>query len=234
MLKIRCSQIGKIMVNARSKKETLSNTTKNYLKELIIEEKFGKYKTIKSKYLDKGHEVESTGIALCNEVLDTDFLYKNHESFSNDYLTGTPDVNTSDTLLDIKSSWSAFTYFDNFFSDTIPNKDYYYQLMGYMMLTGKKQAMLCYCLLNTPDHLVEDEVRREHYNLNAIDEVPEVRQQIEDNHNFDNIDNQLKVKTFTVDYDADVIDKITARIDECREYYNQLNNLLTIKQIQDA
>jgi hypothetical protein len=234
MLKIRCSQIGKIMTNPRSKKETLSNTTKGYLKELIIEQKFGKYKKIKSKFIDKGNEVELEGIALCNEVLETDFLYKNHENFENDYITGTPDVNTTDTLLDIKASWSAFTYFDNFFSDNIPNKDYYYQLMGYMMLTGKKNSILCYCLLNTPSHLVEDEIRREHYQLNAIDEIPGVRKQIENNHNFDNIDNQLRIKTFKVEYDQNVIDKIIERIIECRKYYDKLNELLTIKEIENA
>lgn len=234
MLKIRCSQLGKIMTKPRTKKETLSKTTKNYLKELIIEKKFGIYKNIKSKYITKGNMVEDDGINLCNEVLKLDFLYKNHEKFENDYLTGVPDVNTSETLLDIKSSWSAFTYFDVFFSDTIPNKDYYFQLMGYMMLTGKKQAILSYCLLNTPDHLVEDEIRREHWQLNAIDEIQEVREKIEKNHNFDRIDNQLKVKTFVIDYDQEVVDDIKAQIEECRKYYSELEKLLTIKEIQDA
>ena len=106
--------------------------------------------------------------------------------------------------------------------------------MGYMILTGKKQAILSYCLLNTPDHLVEDEIRREHWQLNAIDEIPEVREKIEKNHNFDNIDNQLKVKTFVIDYDQEVVDDIKAQIEECRKYYSELEKLLTIKEIQDA
>ena len=40
-LKIRCSAIGKIMTNARSKSEVLSKTCKSYLPELAIEEMYG-------------------------------------------------------------------------------------------------------------------------------------------------------------------------------------------------
>ena len=40
-LKIRCSAIGKIMTNSRSKSEVLSKTCKTYLQELAIEEMYG-------------------------------------------------------------------------------------------------------------------------------------------------------------------------------------------------
>tara|TARA_R100001443_G_scaffold93050_1_gene99696 strand:+ start:275 stop:1003 length:729 start_codon:yes stop_codon:yes gene_type:complete len=242
MLKIRSSQIGKIMTNPKSKKETLSSITKEYLKDLIIEQKFGKRKTIDSKYFDKGNIVESDGISLCNEVMQTDFLYKNHESFENDYITGTPDVNTIFTLLDIKSNWDAFTYFKVFFNEKISNKtktkipkdDYFYQLQGYMWLTGKSKAYLCYCLLDTPEQMIEDEIRREHWKHKAIDEDPKIREYVENNHTFGNIPAELRVKTFEIDFDPEIIEQIKARIKDCREYYDELNELLTIKDIQDA
>jgi hypothetical protein len=41
MLKIRCSALGKIMTNSRSKSEVLSKTCKTYLQELAIEEMYG-------------------------------------------------------------------------------------------------------------------------------------------------------------------------------------------------
>lgn len=232
MLKIRCSSLGKIMTNSRSKKEVLSQTAKTYLKERIIEDKFGKSKNFWSRYTDKGNQVEEHGISLCNQVLDTELLYKNYESFENDFITGTPDINTDNMLIDIKSSWSIYTF--PFFEDKLPNKDYYFQLMGYMWLTGKTESLLCYCLLNTPVEIVEDEIRREHWKHHMIEEDPNIRKHVEDNHNFDDINDQLRIKSFKIEYDEAVIDQIKTRIQECRMYYDQLNKLLTIKEIQHA
>ena len=232
MLKVRCSSLGAIMTNPRSKKETLGQTTKSFVKQYIIERKFGIYKEIHSKYFDKGNEVEADAISLCNDVMNLGFIYKNDEKFKNDYITGIPDVNTNDVLLDIKSSWDLFTF--PFFDTEIKNKGYYYQLQGYMWLTGKTEAYLCYCLMNTPQHLVEDEVRREHWRLNAIDELPEVRKHIESNHNFDHIDDNLRIKSYHIKYDPELIEEFKRRIEACREYYNELDELLTIKEIQDA
>jgi CRISPR/Cas system-associated exonuclease Cas4 (RecB family) len=202
MLKIRCSAIGKIMTNARGKSEVLSKTCKTYLQELAIEEMYGIKKEFSSRYTDKGNIVE------------------NEEHFSNDYLTGTPDVNTNDILLDIKSSYDGTTF--PFFAEEIPTKDYYYQLQGYMALTGKRESLLVYCLTNTPSEIVEDEVRREHWKNHLIDESEELRQEVESKHNFDHIPTEKRIKTFEVNYDEEVIQAIYKRIEECREYYNTL------------
>ena len=70
-MKIRCSSIGKIMTNSRSKTETLSKTCRTYLQELAVEEMYGKRKEFSSKYTDKGNQVEDDGIKLCESVLDS-------------------------------------------------------------------------------------------------------------------------------------------------------------------
>ena len=219
MLKIRCSSIGKIMTNSRSKTETLSKTCKTYLQELAVEEMYGKRKEFSSRYTDKGNEVEDDAIKLCENVLDLGFMIKNEEHFENDYLTGTPDVNT-DIILDVKSSWDATTF--PFFAEDIPNKDYFYQLQGYMALTGKTEAYLCYCLVNTPTLMVEDEVRRAHWKEHLIDESDELREHVEAQHNFDNIPAEKRIKTFIIDYDEQVVKSIYERVEECRKYYATL------------
>ena len=220
MLKIRCSAIGKIMTNARSKSEVLSKTCKTYLQELAIEEMYGIKKEFSSRYTDKGNKVEEQSIELAQEVLDLGFIHKNEEHLSNDYLTGTPDVNTKDILLDVKSSYDGNTF--PFFAEEIPTKDYYYQLQGYMALTGKRKGLLVYCLVNTPIEVVEDEVRRQHWKNYLIDESEELRQEVESKHNFDHIPTEKRIKTFEVNYDEEVIQAIYKRIEECREYYNTL------------
>ena len=220
MLKIRCSAIGKIMTNARSKSEVLSKTCKSYLQELAIEEMYGIKKEFSSRYTDKGVEVERTSIDLVQDNCDFGFMYKNEEHFENDYLTGTPDVNTDNILLDVKSSYDATTF--PFFAEEIPNKDYYYQLQGYMALCNKRKSVLAYCLVNTPFQIVEDEVRRAHWKEHLIDENEELRADVEARHNFDHIPPEKRIKTFEVRYDKDVVKAIYERIKECREYYNTL------------
>lgn len=220
MLKIRCSAIGKIMTNARSKSEVLSKTCKSYLQELAIEEMYGIKKEFSSRYTDKGIEVERESIDLVQDNCDFGFMYKNEEHFENDYLTGTPDVNTDNILLDVKSSYDATTF--PWFEEEIPNKDYYYQLQGYMALCNKRKSVLAYCLVNTPFQIVEDEVRRAHWKEHLIDENEELRADVEARHNFDHIPAEKRIKTFEVRYDKDVVKAIYERIKECRKYYETL------------
>lgn len=226
MLRIRCSAIGNIMTNARSKTETLSKTTKKYIQELALEDVYGIKKDFTNKYIQKGHEVERDGIELAEEQMDLGFLYKNEERYRNDYLSGIPDVNTDKCLLDIKSSYDASTY--PWFETEIPTKAYYYQLQGYMALTGKRKAYLCYCLLNTPLHMVEDEVRKAHWQNYLIDENEELRAEVEKKHIVDHIPANKRLKVFEVRYDKDVVKAIYDRVKECRVYYEEL-----VKQLKD-
>jgi hypothetical protein len=219
-MKIRCSAIGKIMTSPKSKGEVLSQTTKTYLQELAIEEIYGIRKEFSSRYTDKGNEVEDLSIALCNDVLDIGFIYKNEEHFTNEWITGTPDVNTNEILLDVKSSWDATTF--PFFDTELKNKDYLYQMHGYMWLTGKEESLLCYCLVDTPLQIVEDEIRREHWKASLIEESLDLRAFVQAKHTFGHIPKEKRLKVFKITKDDKVIEDIKTRIELCREYYNDL------------
>lgn len=219
-MKIRSSAIGKIMTTPRKAGEVLSETAKTYIQDLVLEEKYGIKKEFSSRYTDKGNEVEEIGIALVNEVLNYKFIYKNYEFFENDWVKGTPDVNTDEVLLDVKCSWDATTF--PFFDTEVPNKDYYYQLQGYMWLTGKQESILAYCLINTPFQMVEDEIRRAHWKFNLIEENTGLRKEVESKHVFDHIPEHKRVKYWFIRRDEAVIEKIKERVELCREYYNLL------------
>jgi hypothetical protein len=212
------------MTNPRTKGELLSQTAKTYIEEEVLRAKYGIIKTFSSRYTDKGNLVEDEAIEMAANALELGFLYKNHEHFSNDFLTGTPDVNTGDVLLDVKSSWDATTF--PFFATEIPTKDYYYQLQGYMELTGKTEALLVYCLVNTPADMIEDEIRRAHWNARLIDESQELRDEVLKRHSFDHIPDNRRVKFFKVEKDEQVIAEIKERVELCREYFNTLYNFL--------
>jgi hypothetical protein len=190
------------------------------LQELAVQEVYGIRKEFSSRYTDKGNEVEELSIALCNDVLNLGFIYKNEENFSNDWITGTPDVNTNEILLDVKSSWDATTF--PFFDTELKNKDYFYQLQGYLWLTGKTEALLCYCLIDTPLQIVEDEIRREHWKASLIEESLDLRAFVQAKHTFGHIPKEKRLKTFKIAKDEVVIEAIKTRIEQCREYYDEL------------
>lgn len=219
-MKIRCSSIGKIMTSSKTKGEALSQTTKTYIQSLVLREKYGIRKEFSSKYTDKGNQCEDGCLGLVMDVLQTEFLYKNEENFSNDWLTGTPDVVTDKYLIDVKNSWSASTF--PWFETECPNKEYFYQLQGYLWLTDKEEAMLCYCLSNTPIDIVQDEIRREHYRLKLMEDDIDIIDQVQKQHNFDHIPDNKRVKVYTIKRDNEVIEQIKAKVELCREYFNQL------------
>ena len=219
-MKIRCSSLGKIMTAPRSKSEVLSQTAKSYIEELAKEHLFGIKKVFKSRYTDKGNEVEEQAIELTEDVLGFEFLTKNEKYFENDYIKGTPDVITTSLIIDVKSSWSGETF--PFFETELPNKDYYYQVMGYMWLTGKKDALISYCLINTPEEIVNDEIRRTAWGKYEIEPSEETIREVQSVHNFSHIPKDRRVKAFHVEFNEGVVNEMKTRIDECRKYFNTL------------
>jgi hypothetical protein len=217
MLKIRASQVGKIMTSSRSKGDVLSKTAKSYLEQLAKEDLLGVRTEFSSKYTDKGNLVEDDAIALVEKVkCEGFFLYKNEEHFSNDYVTGTPDVLTNDLLIDVKSSWNVDTF--PMFDKELKNKDYYYQLQTYMWLTGRTESHLCYCLVDTPKFIIKAEVKKLHKPRYSDIKAIILK------HKFNADTEKYRVKSFKVVLDTNVILEIKERIEVCRDYYNTLIN----------
>ena len=219
-MKVRASALGKIMTSSRKAGEVLSQTAKSYVQEVVLQDKYGIYKDFNSRYTDKGNQTEDEAIQLVSEVLDLGFLYKNEDKYANDWIKGTPDVVTSDLIIDTKVSWSAQTF--PFFDSELPNKDYYWQMQAYMWMTGRRKALVTYCLINTPYLILEDEIRREHWKQNLIGESQEVRDYVEAQHNFDHIPKNERIKVFEIDYDEKGIEQAKEKIEIARVYYNQL------------
>ena len=144
--KIRASASSKLATSPRNKSETLSETTKSYLKEWLIEQKYGYKNELNNKYVYRGLADEDEAINKAIELLDLPFVLKNEYRFENDFFTGTPDLIIDDCVFDIKCSWSCFTF--PILENDLPNKDYLYQLQVYMALTGLKKAKLVYVLLD--------------------------------------------------------------------------------------
>ena len=216
--KIRCSQIGQIMTNPRSKTELLSKTTITYMDKYRKEELYGRREEITSKQMDKGIQMEAEAIELAARYYNWGMVFKNEKELHNDFMTGTPDVILSDTVIDIKCPWSCFT-FPLF--DQEPDKNYWWQLQGYMALTGLEKAKLVYCLMDLPEDLLESEIYyAQKRNVFSIEE--EVRAY----HTYSNLPDKMRIKSFDIARDQAAIDSIYTRVEECREYYIEMVQIL--------
>lgn len=224
--RFRSSQAGKLMTEPKSKTETISETTKEYLREVYINIVYGRSKDIVSKCIQKGNLSEEDSLTVLSRNLKK-FFKKNEEDLSNDFLKGTPDiidiVDDKTIIYDTKTSWDIFTFFKAK-SDPI-NKMYYWQLQSYMDLTGANVSYLVYCLVNTPPALIESEKRKFAWNSGIMDSDSEISQEaltaIEKLCIYDDIPIEERIHIIAIDRNQDDIDRLHARVIECRKWMNE-------------
>jgi hypothetical protein len=205
------------MTDGRKKGE-LGETCKKYLHECYISKVYKRSNEIYSKFMEKGTLVEETSISLLSEVDKKLYIKYKGAPIKNDFICGTPDILHG---IDIKSSWSIHTFFNA--ELTKANE---WQALGYMWLTGLSELDIAYCLVNSPDHLIEREEKSLFYKMGVMSEDDATYQiaivELKKNMIFDDIPKEKRVKKFNVKQDNDKIEALKIRILECREYLNEL------------
>lgn len=199
--------------------EGLKTHCKNWFKNVILGKRAARFS---NKYVEKGTLMEDEGIELASNVLGYPMLIKNEEFFSNEYFQGTPDIITGDEVLDIKCSWSLDTF--PLFEDELPSKAYYWQLQVYMALTGLKKAKVIYCLVDTPDHLIEKEARSEAWNQGLDDVTIEMVEAMTEQMTYSDIEESKRIKVFEVERNDKDIELLIERVKTCRNYIKKLSN----------
>ena len=228
---IRASQVSDIMTNDRSGKQ-MGDTAKKAILEAVLYNKYGiEPKEISSKFIEKGNANEYENVVLAKRVLnwadvDPDLI---KPRLFNDYVTGETDVLSETVLADIKTSWDASTF--PWLAVDCPNKAYYWQMQVYCWLCDRDEAELVYCLSNTPENLIYDELRKAVwknltnplYAEKSETEIEEIlEEKIRGQLTFDQIPENNRVKRFVIKRDDMAIEQIKARVIEAREYYDQL------------
>lgn len=212
--KFHCSSLPTLMSNGRSKTEKLSATAKSALREIWIKERFGRENITSSKYTEKGLFVEQDSLDIATKVLKTGFLPKNETVFTNAYLVGTPDT-VNPVLLDVKSCWDIWSFMSK--DSDMATKDYYWQVWGYMWLTKAKTASLVYALVDTPDHITEDELYRLSFKVGQ-DNVEKYR----NNYQYGDIPAKMRVKHYEFSFVKEEITLVKEQLKECRLYLESL------------
>jgi hypothetical protein len=223
---IRASESDALLTSPRSKGERLSKTLKTLVekkvKELVYKDKI---KDIRSKYLTKGTDVESKAIKLYQQFTGDKLLIKNDKEFYNDFFSGTPDVILPDMILEFKSSWDCNT-FPLFLQE--PPRNYVAQCQVYMNLFDIKKARLVYCLVNTPEELINREIYYAHLDMGMADTYDEkLAEIVRKQHTFDDLPINVRIREFEIEYDEKIINKMLENYELANEYYKEL--LLTIK-----
>lgn len=202
----------------------LSETTKGAVLEMFWQNEYGIEREINNKFMDKGTMAEEASIELARRVNGWDqFVNKNVDHFENEYLTGTPDLIFDWGVVDIKSSWSPFTF--PLLDEGVPTAGYFWQLQSYLALTGKDRAVLSYCLVDTPEVLIQDELYKWARNNGVIETPGDVELKIRLAHNFSRVPEKLRVKNFEIERDDKAINELYERVENCRKFYAEIKAL---------
>jgi hypothetical protein len=195
----RCSSIGKLMTEPKSKAEgPLSVGAKTYIRQLAAQEIFGVDFEVSSKQMEKGIQCEAESIALLNRVRGLS-LSKNTERKSNGFITGECDLFDPVPRRghDTKTSWSIAT-FPICFADC-EDKLYEWQMRGYMWLWDADEWEVNCCLVNTPESLIGYEPMALHF----VDHIPE----------------HMRVTTWAIRRDKDKEALIAEKVKAARDYF---------------
>lgn len=206
----RASSVSKIMTEPRLKKDKeaglLSETAKEVVVKSALKEVFGYSPQIKSKYIDKGLELEDDAIKAVSLIRFVQ-LSKNTERLTNEWVTGECDILASDHIRDTKCSWSldTFPWTDDDIEKAVKKAGYHWQGQVYMWLWDKPKHYVDYVLLPTPQHLLG-------FNDDPYDHIDLV----------ESIPLPKRIKSYCVERDDKKIEAIKEVVERCQDFYNEI------------
>ena len=233
----RLDELDKLIPELELKKdepEPLTKGCKTFLTGIYAYEKYHKWNPVKdigSRATEKGKIVEPEAIAMVS-ILDNVLLEKNEERIENEWFSGLPDaIEINDlgevVIHDVKCPENIETYFSVIGKELV--WQYYWQMQGYMDLTGAKIAKIHYCLLNTPEHQIKDMAGAMLRRMNVISEYSpeyiEAEKQLIFNLTYDDIPLKEKKWTILVQRNDEDILRARKRVEMCREYLAEFEEL---------
>lgn len=187
------------MSNAKKPGE-LSQTCKTFLHEWYANDN----EQFRSKYTDKGEMVEDDLIDFMASQLGLGLAEKNRISLSDEFFTGTCDVDYTDAIIDVKASWNKKTLHQQILDGM--DSDYEWQLQGYCHLYKKPKGILFFGLMDTPP------------DVNYGDEVI-----------YSDLPENERWVAYQTEYSAERIELVKLKVLQCRDYLNEYDALIKSK-----
>lgn len=227
--KFRCSALHVLAMEPKDKAAKdageLSATAKQYLCELYAEAAYNYERIDSNKYFEKGTKVEEQSISLLSSRIGEP-LFKNYERLTNDWITGEWDICT-DIVYDIKSSWDLVSHFKKRMEQT--PQAYHWQIQGYIMLLNELKELnlnggrIAHCLVDTPDEIIESEVRRMRYAYPDLTDEQET--EYRRTFKFDYVPINHRVFTRVIMRSDSNIAAIPSMVEKGRKFLTDLHNM---------
>jgi len=218
--KARCSAIGNIM--ADPDKNIMPKGAKTYCRDWLKGQLFNRQVSMSTKGTRKGNRAEDEAIDFAADILEWGpFVTKNKKSFNDDPdIKGTPDVLRGKVVADIKCPWTWQTF--PYLTPEIPEKDYDWQLHGYMALTGCERAELVYVLMDASEEEIFQEARSRSYAAGQNGDTAEFFEAVQKEWTYGDLHPKMRVKVYDIERSEKVIEQIRARVKLCREYIKEI------------
>lgn len=222
----RCSGVGALLTEPKLKADkeagNLSQTAKTFVRNIWLQNEYGYREYLQNDAMTKGLMQEQDSMELVQDVLGGQFRTKNRERFQNEYLIGTPDIILPDCIEDIKTSKNLRTFMEADIEDL-----YEAQAMSYMELKGIHSYRLIYALVPDSQEAITNAKERLSYSFGRDYSNADYIEQCEQlQHNNDvilTIPKEHRIKVFAFDWSRDYIDRLYAKCEKAREYYNTIS-----------
>ena len=220
----------------------LSVGAENYLVEIYSRERYG-IRRVSAGGLGrstqaKGFALEKEGLELLSSI-DNIKYEKQVEVISNNYLIGVCDAKcpSGSKIVEVKTSWNAANFMKNKRGNfKLPN-EIYGQVQGYLDLYKIPNGQVCYVLVNTPAHLIEQEwanlFKKFSYGEITREKYDEGCYKLEGFYDYNKIPEKKRVIKFDIQYSPAYMAKAKTKVDMARLWLNDFEKrFMSTKNIQ--
>jgi hypothetical protein len=223
----------------QGRSDVLSPGCISKLKDLYVREKYHKQVVNIAKDYSpailNGTLSESKSLGMLSEI--DGIRYKTHKKLiKNDHLKGILDAYSGKSarkaskVIEVKTCANMQSLVNIIGSKDISSM-YYWQIMGYLAITGADEGEICHCLVSYPERVIKDEINRFLFKAKSFDFDGEYIQthidRIRHNLTFDDIPIHERMYRFKVQRDDDAISRIYEKVKHCRKWLNSFNKLHT-------
>lgn len=220
----------------------LSVGAQNYLIEIYSRERYGTRRAsaggISKSWQSKGSALEREGVELLSKVDGIPYL-KEMELISDDYFLGICNIHCTvkNRVIEVKTSWNAANFMRIKKENYKLPAEIWGQVQGYLHLYKFNKAQVCYVLVNTPNHLIEQEwanlFKRYSYGEITREKYDEGCYKLEGFYDYNKIPEKKRIIRFDVDYSPAYIAKAKTKVDMARVWLNEFEKrFMSIKNIE--
>jgi len=173
----------------------------------------------------KGFLLEKEGLQLLSKLDGIEYI-KQVGAISDDYFIGVCDTicPSDNSIVEIKTSWNAANFMKNRKSNFKLSNEIWGEVQGYLHLYNIPKGQVCYVLVNTPSHLIEQEwanlFKRYAYGEIPREKYDELCYKLEGFFDYNKIPEKKRVIRFDIDYSPAYIAKAKTKIDMARVWLN--------------